>query len=138
MTTGKRPRDFVLEALQREGWLITSDPCLPPPLTEADLEGELDDLPIAAERDDEKIALGLSSIGKLSRLDDFHFPIGQRALYRSLMARSDRDRRFVLAFPEVEFADVTREPIVEHALDGLVLPIALYRPEERRFVRWVD
>jgi hypothetical protein len=89
----------VREALQKEGWKITSDLLridLDETYVEIDLAAEM---VFAAERQGEKIAVEVKSFLSKSIISDFHTAIGQYLDYFDALEESEPERELYLALP---------------------------------------
>jgi predicted RecB family endonuclease len=74
--------DAVKSALIKEGWIITADP-YKIKYREIDLYADLAaELPIAAERQGQKIVVEIKSFVGRSLMTDFHNAVGQYTVYR--------------------------------------------------------
>lgn len=90
----------VRRALEKEGWTITEDPYrLKWELTTlyVDLAAEK---AIAAEKDNQKIAVEIKSFVGKSEMADLEQAIGQYFLYRWIMDMQEPERVLFLAVPE--------------------------------------
>ena len=91
--------DNVRRALQKEGWIITSEQMridLGVTFVEIDLFAEI---PLVAEREGEKIAVEVKSFLGNSIISDFHLAIGQFLDYRTALEETEPDRMLFLALP---------------------------------------
>src|SRR4051812_14785710 len=92
--------DAVRNALIKDGWTITHDPLrLSFGLHDVyvDLGAER---VLAAEKSGEKIAVEIKTFLGSSEIRDFELALGQFIFYRSLLARTEADRKLFLAVPE--------------------------------------
>ncbi|MBD2200632.1 MULTISPECIES: XisH family protein [Calothrix] len=92
--------EVVKIALQKDGWQITHDPLL---FNVGGVKMSID-LPaeklIAAERDNEKIAVEVKSfLEKSSAISEFHTALGQFINYRGALRRRVPERMLYLAVP---------------------------------------
>jgi XisH protein len=91
--------DAVRRALEKESWIITADP-LKLEVGGARLEIDLGaEQVLAAERENEKIAVEIKSFIGDSPLTDYHAALGQFLNYRLALDLSDPDRNLYLAIP---------------------------------------
>lgn len=89
----------VVNALQKEDWIVTDDP----------LEIELEDVTlkidlgaerlIAAEKAEEKIAVEVKSFASNSAVSDFHTALGQFLNYQIALEENESERLLYLAVP---------------------------------------
>lgn len=92
--------EIVKEALVKEGWTITHDPYT----LEMDAGERLyvdlgAEKLLAAEKENEKIAVEIKSFNSLSPYTDFHQALGQYVSYQLLLEDQDPDRKLYLAIP---------------------------------------
>jgi len=91
--------DLVRAGLENEGWIITDDPYLISLETvnfQVDLAAERI---IAAEKDNEKIAVEIKSFINASAVTDFYNALGQFLSYRLVLQRTEPERCLYLAVP---------------------------------------
>lgn len=107
----------VRQALIADGWTITHDPYFLPfggRKAFVDLGAEA---PIAAERDNLRIAAEIKSFIGASVVADLAVAVGQYALYKSWMSRSDPGRWLYLAIDEETadevFSDISAQVLIE-------------------------
>jgi hypothetical protein len=95
----------VKVALQKEGWVITSDP-LQLRFGKLDLYIDLGaERVIGAERDGQKIAIEVKSFLRQSPVTEFHGAIGQFIGYRDVLNIVEPDRTLYLAVPLITYRD---------------------------------
>jgi XisH protein len=128
--------DQVKSALVKDGWSITHDP-----LTLAfggrgvfvDLGAER---VIAAEKGPEKIAVEVKSFLGTSDMRDFELALGQYVFYRSLLARTEPNRKLYLAVPASVFSTTMKEAIAQPALTDLSVLLIAFDPEKEVITQW--
>jgi hypothetical protein len=92
--------EVVKTALIKDGWQITDDPLFLK-VGGVDFFIDLDaEKLLAAERDDEKIAVEIKSFINTSTIADFHLAIGQFINYRTALKLKNPDRKLFLAIPD--------------------------------------
>lgn len=106
--------DAVKNALIKDGWTITHDPYS---IKYKDLKAFVDlaaERMIAAERDEEKIAVEIKSFLNPSPIHDFERALGQYLFYETLLEMVEPDRKLYLAINRETFETVfSREAIQE-------------------------
>lgn len=126
----------VRNALTKDGWTITHDPYTLS-FGQKDVFVDLGaERPLAAERGGERIAVEVKTFLGPSDMRDFEVALGQYALYRSLMARLEPDRRLFLAVPRAVFDGILSEPIARPALEDYRVSILVFDVAEESIVRW--
>ncbi len=128
--------DQVRVALEKDGWEITHDPYT---LTFGQKNVFVDlgaERIMAAEKEDEKIAVEIKSFRGVSEIHEFEIAVGQYVFYRSLLARYEPERLLVLAIPQSNFVTTFDEPITRPVLDDLKIALVSFDPEEERIIQW--
>lgn len=97
----------VKEALEKDGWTITQDPFL---LTDKPMkiDYEIDlgaEKLLAAEKNNQKIAVEVKSFLKTSFLNEFHSIFGQYLVYQAGLLRLEPDRILYLQYPNLQMQD---------------------------------
>lgn len=91
--------DAVRNGLERTGWTITDDP-LRIKSGRVDMQIDLGaEKLIAAERDNEKIAVEVKSFINASNISEFHTALGQYLNYQVALEDKQPERKLFLAVP---------------------------------------
>lgn len=85
--------DAVRWGLEKDHWHITKDPL------ELEWEEVKVKIDLAAERDQQKIAVKIKSFISTSAISDFHTALGQFLNYRIMLEVNEPDRLLYLAIP---------------------------------------
>ncbi len=128
----------VKNALIKEGWTISHDPytiSFGQKNVFVDLGAER---VIAAEKENEKIAIEIKSFRNASDIHDLENAIGQYVFYRSLIKRLEPTRQLFLAVPKSVFLSTLEEPIVRPVLEDLNIALMAFEPEEEVIVKWTS
>jgi hypothetical protein len=128
----------VKNALVKDGWTITHDPYT---LTFGQKDVFVDlgaERILAAQRQEEKIAVEIKSFQGHSDIRDLEMALGQYVFYRSLMARFEPARKLFLAVPESVFASTLNEPIARPALEDLDVALFAFDPQREVIVAWTS
>ncbi|HIE02202.1 MAG TPA: hypothetical protein EYP59_18275 [Thiotrichaceae bacterium] len=128
----------VKNALIKAGWTITHDPytiSFGQTNVFVDLGAER---VIAAEKENEKIAIEIKSFRNASDIHDLENAIGQYVFYRSLIKRLEPTRQLFLAVPKSVFISTLEEPIVRPVLEDLNIALMAFEPEEEVIVKWTS
>ncbi|EPF19867.1 XisH family protein [Microcystis aeruginosa] len=128
--------DTVRTALDKDGWTITHDPLIIR-WGKRDLYIDLGaEKIIAAEKDNQKIAIEIKSfVGKLS-IDDLEKALGQYILYYDLLTKLKSERTLYLAIHQQAFADI-EDPIGQVLLDNKRLKLLIFDEIEEVILRWI-
>lgn len=128
--------DAVREALQKEQWHITHDPLY---LAVGGVEMYIDlgaEPLLAAEKDDEKIAVEVKSFLQPSTISEFHTAVGQFLNYRRALRQMEPDRRLYLAVPREVYATFFTLPFIRGGIEEYQLYLLVYDAEEEVIVSW--
>jgi XisH protein len=107
MARRDKVHDIVRNALEREGWTITNDPLV---VKIGRKSGEIDlgaERLLAAEREDEKIAVEIKSFIGSSTLTEFYRALGQFNLYGRALKNQFPDRILYLALPLATYEELS-------------------------------
>lgn len=129
--------DAVVNALVKDGWIITNDPyiiSLGQKRVFIDLGAER---LLAAQRNNEQIAVEIKSFRNVSEIYDLERALGQYVLYHSLLQRIDPQRQLFLAVPHTVYENTFLEPITRPVLEDLNMHIVTFDPKKEQIVRWI-
>lgn len=128
--------DQVKTALINDGWTITHDPytiAFGQRNVFVDFGAER---MIAAEKNNEKIAVEVKSFQGASDIRDLEQAIGQYVFYRSLLSRFDAERKLYLAVPQPVMLGVLDEAIARPVLEDQAIAILAFDAERGQIVQW--
>lgn len=128
--------DAVKNALIKDGWQITDDPFF---LKIGGVELYIDlgaEKLIAAERDNQKIAVEIKSFISSSSLTDFHLAIGQFLNYRVALKVDDPERKLFLAIPDTAYTNFFQKEFAHLVIAEYQLEIFVYDIENEVIVTW--
>lgn len=91
---------------------------------------------IAAEKDNQKIAVEVKSFVRVSAIYEFHLAIGQYRNYLLALSQEDPDRALYLAIPEDVHDRFFRLQFVQDALAYNEVKYLVYNAEQRVIVQW--
>jgi hypothetical protein len=129
--------DAVKNALLKDGWTITHDP-LTLPFGSHKLFVDLGaERLLAAERGNERIAVEVKTFVGPSEVTDMEQALGQYLLYRSVLSRSDPDRRLILAMPEEAFDAIITAELGQAIREDYALSILAFDIEEEIIRKWL-
>ncbi len=126
----------VRNALIKDGWQITDDPFF---LKVGGVEFYIDlgaEKLIAAERNNEKIAVEIKSFINPSSLTDFHLAIGQFLNYRVALKAREPERKLFLAVPNTAYASFFQKEFAYMVIAEYQLEIFVYDIENEVIVTW--
>lgn len=132
--------EAVKEALKKDRWQVTKDPLY---LAVGGVEMYIDlgaEPLIAAEKDDEKIAVEIKSFLLPSTISEFHTAVGQFLNYRRALRATEPERRLYLAVPleiyKTFFKTFFALPFIQEGVAEYQLRLLVYEPEEKVIVLW--
>ncbi|WP_318727891.1 XisH family protein [Roseofilum sp. Guam] len=128
--------DVVKNALEKEGWLITDDPLeirTGGATVKIDLGAEQI---LAAERDNEKIAVEIKSFLGPSNLYEFHGAVGQFMTYRLALQAKQPERTLYLAVPLDIHQQFFSLPFVQMVVNHYEISLIIYDSVEEVIAEW--
>lgn len=127
----------VVNALNKDGWLITDDP-LRLQYGAKDFYVDLGaEKLLAAEKNGNKIAVEIKSFVGASEIEDLKNAIGQFVIYRSVMERIESERKLFLAIRDTVFIDLFEEPIGKLLIETENLKIIVFDVKKEEIVKWI-
>jgi hypothetical protein len=138
MTAKDKFHDAVKSALKKENWLITDDPLK---FEYGEVKFRIDlaaDRLLAAERQDERIAIEIKSFLNPSALTDFHAAVGQFRNYRLALRKTDPTRRLYLAVPLEIYRSFFQKQFVQESIEDNQIPLIIYNSDQEEIVQWIS
>ncbi len=137
MSAKDRFHDVVKIALQKEGWLITHDPLTIRIEGIADMYIDLGAQKlIAAERNEQKIAVEVKSFIGTSTISEFHTALGQFINYRYALEVQEPERVLYLAVPLNAYNDFFTKSFIQSVIERSQVNLLVYDVETEGIVRW--
>jgi hypothetical protein len=128
MAAKDRFHAVVRIALEKEQWQITDDPLrLEVGGTKFEIDLGAQQL-LAAERDQEKIAVEIKTFLSDSPLTDYHAALGQFLNYRLALEISDPTRILYLAVPVVAYETFFKREFAQISLERYQIKQIIYDP----------
>ncbi|MBU7582840.1 MAG: XisH family protein [Nostoc sp. TH1S01] len=124
-------------ALQKDGWTITDDPLslqLEDDQVFIDLGSER---LIAAQRDQEKIAVEIKSFLAPSNLSEFHTALGQFLNYRIVLREKQPERVLYLAVNLDTYNDFFSRQLPKMSIKEYQLKLMIFDPFQEEIVEWI-
>jgi hypothetical protein len=126
----------VKSALQKDGWTITHDP-LSIDLTDGQLQIDLGaERLIAAQKQDERIAIEVKSFVAASAISEFHTALGQFLNYRVALKIKEPTRVLYLAVPLEVYQDFFSRQLPQLSIREYQLKLIVFDPETEVIVQW--
>ena len=129
--------DAVKHALEKDGWNVNKDPLT---LRYADQNYFIDlgaERIIAAERDDNLIAVEVKSFIRESDAYEFHTALGQFLTYKLMLAHLEPERVLYLAVPLDTFQTFFQERITQELVAQYKVALIVYNPAQEVIERWL-
>lgn len=129
--------DAVKNALVKDGWTITNDPFtidFEDATLFADLAAERT---LAAQKDNEKIAIEIKMFSSNSAYDDLEKAFGQYQVYRSFLRQIDPLREIFLAVSLEKFEKIFTRASVKFLVADLKIKLVIFNPEKEEIVEWI-
>lgn len=124
-------------ALEKEDWQITADPYQ---INVDDVDFEIDlaaEQLLAAQRDDQKIAVEIKSFISPSNVSDFHTALGQFLNYRDALETIEPDRRLYLAVRVPIYESFFQRRFIVAAVGRYQLRLMIYDVQQEVIVQWL-
>lgn len=128
--------EAVKSALEKDGWLITSDPLY---INFAEVEIYIDlgaEKLLAAEKDREKIAVEIKTFLKPSAISEFHTVLGQFLNYRFALQAEEPERLLYLAIPIEIYDTFFARRFVQLIIQEYQLKLIVFDPVNEEIVQW--
>lgn len=93
---------------------------------------------VAAEKDQQRIAVEIKSFLGPSLVHDFHLALGQFLNYRLALAEQDPNRRLYLAVPVETYSTFFTIPFIQQATQQYQLAIIVYDSVLQEVVQWIN
>ncbi len=137
MSAKDKFHDAVKTALQKDGWVITDDPLRIRISSTTKLYIDLGaEKIIAAERDEQKIAVEVKSFLGASSMAEFHLAIGQYINYRYALADFGYEQTLYLAVTSIIYDEFFIQPFVQNVIERSQVNLLIFDDEKEEVVRW--
>ncbi|MFN7527434.1 MAG: element excision factor XisH family protein [Dolichospermum sp.] len=138
MPARDRFHNAVKTGLEKQGWKITHDP-LTVSFELGDMYIDLGaDKILAAERENEKIAVEIKSFFNTSAISEFHTALGQFINYRLALSEQEADRTLYLAVPIDSYTSFFTIRLVQNIIKTYQLKLITYQPETEDIIEWIN
>ena len=134
-------KDFYHEAVKKslvkDGWTITHDP-YSLKLGAADLFVDLGaEKILAAEKNNDKIAVEVKSFLGKSIISEVQDAIGQFIMYREVLTDYDSDRKLYLAVEAEVFNSDFSEALKNLLLERLKIKVIVFDSDAEKIIKWL-
>lgn len=123
-------------ALQKDGWKITHDPFY---IRAGGVELYIDlgaEKLIAAQKDNQKIAVEVKSFLAASAITEFHTALGQFLNYRVALQKQEPDRILDLAITLDIFDNFFSLNFIQDVIQIYQLNLLIFEPEQEEVIEW--
>jgi hypothetical protein len=128
--------DTVKNALIKEGWTITNDPFFIR-FGGFDLYIDLGAIQmIAAQKEEQKIAVEIKSFVSGPFISEFHTAVGQVMNYRSALKRIEPECILYLAVPRVIHKTYFTRPFIQSVIKDYDIKYIVYHVEKEEIIKW--
>ncbi len=129
----------VRNAIEKDGWLITHDPFTIQISEVVKLKIDLGaESTIAAQREQEKIAIEIKSFITDSDISEFHAALGQYLNYIQALEDKEPDRTLYLAVPSETYDDFFQMPFIRKSLKRHTINLIIYDPIQEKIKEWIS
>jgi tRNA threonylcarbamoyladenosine modification (KEOPS) complex Pcc1 subunit len=129
----------VKNAIEKDGWLITHDPFTIQISEAVKLKIDLGaESTIAAQREQEKIAIEIKSFITDSDISEFHAALGQYLNYIQALEDKEPDRTLYLAVPSETYDDFFQMPFIQKSLKRHTINLIIYDPIQEEIKEWIS
>jgi XisH protein len=138
MSRKDRFHQTVKNALEKDGWTITHDPLS---LKVGTLRLQVDlgaEKLIAAQKDNQKIAVEIKSFLRTSKITDFYQALGQFLPYKVALKRLEPERTIYLAIPDSTYEELFGEILIQDLLEEYLVKLLVYSPDKEEIQSWID
>lgn len=123
-------------ALQNDGWTITHDP-LTIDLADGQLQVDLGaERLIAAQRQNERIAVEVKSFTAPSATSEFHSALGQFLNYRVALKIKEPERVLYLAVPLEVYDTFFSRQLPQLSIQEYQVKLLVFNPQQEIVVQW--
>ena len=130
--------NHVKHILEHEGWTISDDPLY---LSFGNVNVQIDlaaEQIIAAEKEDQKIAVEVKSFSRTSKITEFYSCLGQYLTYKVALLLREPQRPLYLAVPAIIYDSLFQEYLVVEVLKRYPIKLIVYNPENQESALWIE
>ena len=128
----------VKKALIRDGWIITDDPLILS-IGKKDVFVDLGaEKLIAAEKENQKIAVEIKSFIGKSQVNDLENALGQYILYYEIILENQENRLLFLALKKSAYEEIFEEPIGKILLKRKLIKLLVFDEKKEVILQWIE
>jgi XisH protein len=128
---------IVRNALEKDGWEITSDPYV---INIDDVDFEIDlaaEQLLGAQKEGQKIAIEIKSFISPSNVSEFHTALGQFLNYRDALDKIEPDRLLYLAVRLQTYETFFQRKFIVSSITKYQLRLMIYDVEKEVICQWL-
>ena len=128
----------VKTALEKDKWTITDENLF---IQVEDIDFYIDltaEKILAAEKNNQKIAVEIKSFLGPSDVTEFHLALGQCLNYRSALRLTEPDRVLYLAIPVDVYNEFFSRQFIQRIISEYQLKLLIFNPTQEEIVTWKD
>lgn len=130
--------NLIKESLINDGWEITHDP-YPVKIGGFDMEIDLAaENILAAERENQKIAIEVKTFAGLSKTYDFHLAVGQFIDYRVALSVKEPERILYVGITQDVFEEVFELPFAQMVMSEIKMKLVVVNSMKKKIVKWIN
>jgi hypothetical protein len=123
-------------ALEKAGWVITHDPY---EIRVGEVDFEIDlaaEMLLAAEKDNQKIAVEIKSFIGSSNVSEFHSALGQFLNYRYALEEVEPERQLYLAIPKTTYETFFQRKFISSVVQRSAVQLLVYDVKQEVITKW--
>jgi XisH protein len=131
--------NVVINALIADGWKITHDPLyLAYGGREVYIDLGVEKTTIAAEKENEKIAVEIKSFISPSPVSDLQEAVGVYEIYRSVLTELQPERLLYLAISKRAYEGIFSERFGQLIVESLKIRLLIFDEGKERIFKWIS
>ncbi|OYD96996.1 fatty-acid oxidation protein subunit alpha [Nostoc sp. 'Peltigera membranacea cyanobiont' 213] len=127
----------VKVALEKDGWKITHDPLFFQLTEQIRIKIDMGAQKlIAADKDEQKIAVEVKSFIGISAISEFHTAVGQFLNYRVALEQKDSERVLYLAIAKDIYQEFFLDSFIQSVLERYEIKLLVFHVQKQEIVLW--
>ncbi|MEH2348691.1 MAG: XisH family protein [Nostoc sp.] len=127
----------VKVALEKDGWKITHDPLFFQLTEQIRIKIDMGAQKlIAADKDEQKIAIEVKSFIGMSAISEFHTAVGQFLNYRVALEQKDSERVLYLAIAKDIYQEFFVDAFIQSVLERYEIKLLVFHVQKQEIVLW--
>ncbi|MEH2159888.1 MAG: XisH family protein [Nostoc sp.] len=127
----------VKVALEKDSWKITHDPLFFQLTEQIRIKIDMGAQKlIAADKDEQKIAIEVKSFIGMSAISEFHTDVGQFLNYRVALEQKDSERVLYLAIAKDIYQEFFMDAFIQSVLERYEIKLLVFHVQKQEIVLW--